>query len=160
VESGSGGTMFAIYLPALPGQEVAESPVSTGKMAAASLAKVLIMDDEPMVRDIAGEMLLHLGFTVETANHGQEAVTLYKAAMENGSPVDIVIMDLTIPGGMGGAEAIRQLRKIDPAVKAIVSSGYSNDPVMSDYSSYGFSGMVNKPFQLRELHEAVLKVLG
>ncbi|GAB4338431.1 MAG: hypothetical protein Kow0089_10390 [Desulfobulbaceae bacterium] len=160
LKSGSWGTDFIIYLPAYPGGEV-ESHRKKGKAALLpGRARILIMDDEEMVRDIARALLEHLGFEVHTAAEGREAVDLYVSMRESGTPFDAVIMDLTIPGGMGGKEAIRRLREIDPAVKGIVSSGYSNDPVMADYEAHGFSGMVHKPFEIDELLETLREVIG
>ena len=114
------------------------------------------MDDEAMIRDIAKDLLVHLGFEVATVSNGQEAVELYREKQGSEAQFDVVIMDLTIPGGMGGKEAIRQLREIDPQVKGIVSSGYSNDPVMAEYEKYGFAGMVHKPFEIDELMATLL----
>ncbi|MFZ5993407.1 MAG: ATP-binding protein [Thermodesulfobacteriota bacterium] len=150
VESELGvGTRFSIYLP-----------TSAERMAAGGKPKeeiiggegtVLLMDDEEVVRDVAGEMLKHMGYTVEFAEDGVGAIDLYIKARSSGRPFDVVIMDLTIPGGMGGKEAIKRLREINPSVKAVVSSGYSNDPIMADFRSYGFSGIVAKPYKIEEL---------
>jgi two-component system cell cycle sensor histidine kinase/response regulator CckA len=121
---------------------------------------ILIMDDEADIRETTGNVLRRLGYNVACAADGQEAVDLYRKAKEGGKPFDLVIMDLTVPGGMGGQEAFRKLFEIDPQVKAIVSSGYSSDPVLSDYRSYGFSGIVAKPFRLKDLTEEVKRVLN
>ena len=117
------------------------------------------MDDEETLRDVTGRMLDYLGYEVESATEGAEAVRLYQKARESGQPFDCVILDLTIPGGMGGEEAIRKLREIDPEVKAIVSSGYSNDPVMAEYDKYGFREMVAKPYEMQELSKKLHKVM-
>jgi CheY-like chemotaxis protein len=114
------------------------------------------MDDEEMVRKVASEMLRVLGYEVEAVSDGAEAVDMYSEAIRSGNPFDVVIMDLTIPGGMGGKEAIKKLLEIDPGVKAVVSSGYSEDPVMSDYRKYGFSEVIRKPYKLKEIG----KILG
>jgi two-component system, cell cycle sensor histidine kinase and response regulator CckA len=113
-----------------------------------------------MVSEVAVKMLTHLGYKSEVARDGAEAITLYREALESGNPFDIVIMDLTIPGGMGGVEAIRKLLEIDPGIKAVVSSGYSNDPVMSDYTNYGFKGCIVKPYKVFELGEVIRQVLN
>ena len=156
VESELGvGTKFTIYLPALkdsrPVQAVSQPGVLHGS------GRVLVMDDEEQVRGIVGEMLTFLGYEVGFARDGEEAIDLYRRAMAGGSRYDVVIMDLTIPGGMGGREAVLKLREIDPNLKAIVSSGYSNDPVMADFQAYGFQGVASKPFDTerlsRVLHE-------
>jgi PAS domain S-box-containing protein len=159
-ESGREGTVFTIYLPAVPGHTVSEDNIRLADIIRTTRGRIMIMDDDAMIRDIAGSMLAHLGYDVDTACDGEEALKLYEERMKTDTPVDIVIMDLTIPGGMGGREAVRKLKKLDPAARAVVSSGYSNDPVMSEYHRYGFAGVVNKPFQLNDLHEVVSRILG
>ena len=96
-------------------------------------------------------MLNRIGFTVSRASNGEEAITLYKQALEEGKKFDLVIMDLTIPGHMGGRETIHRLKELDPHVRAIVSSGYSNDPVMANYKDYGFIGVIAKPYRFEEV---------
>lgn len=118
------------------------------------------MDDEELVREVGGEMLEVLGYEVEFAKDGAEAIELYKKAKESTHPFDAIILDLTIPGGMGGKEAVEKLIEIDPEVKAIVSSGYSTDPIMADFRKYGFSDVVAKPYKLNELGEALHKVIA
>ena len=120
---------------------------------------ILIIDDEEVIRQVAGDMLEYVGYAIDFAEDGSEAIEKYKAAFESGRSFDVVIMDLTIPGGMGGKEAIKRLIEIDPNVKAIVSSGYSNDPLMSEFRKCGFAGVVLKPYQIAELSEQVSKVL-
>jgi len=122
--------------------------------------KALVMDDEEIVREVAGQMLSYIGYEAEFARDGAEAIELYVDAKESGRPYAVVIMDLTVPGGMGGKEAIRRLRVIDPDVQAIVSSGYSNDPVMANFEEYGFNGVVAKPFRIQELSAALHGVRG
>ena len=158
VESTVGvGTTFYIYLPAskkeTPAAKVAEERLLSGK------GKILIMDDEEIVRDVAGRMLTKLGYEVDFARNGAEAIALYKKSKDSGYPFDAVIMDLTIPGGMGGKEAIQKLLEIDPNVKAIVSSGYSDDAIMSDYKKYNFSGVITKPYRIEELSKTVHQVI-
>ena len=121
--------------------------------------KILIMDDEEIIREVAGEMLKHFGYEVEFAKDGAEALEKYANAMKSGTSFDAVIMDLTIPGGMGGKEAVKKLIEIDPDVKAIVSSGYSSDPVMTNFRQHGFAGIITKPYQVSELSEQVKNVL-
>ena len=120
------------------------------------MAKVLVMDDDEMVRFVAGETLKRYGFEVEFANDGAEAVQLYRERFEAGAPFAAVILDLNIPGGMGGAETMKQLLEIDPAAKGYVSSGRTDDPIMMNYESYGFSGTIEKPYFYlnKELMEA------
>ncbi len=158
VESEPGiGTTFHIYLPASlkqgPAEADSEEKIHTG------WGKILIMDDEVIVRDVAGQMLRLVGYEVEFAADGSEMLELYKKARESGEPYDAVIMDLTVPGGMGGKDAVGKLIEICPEVKAIVSSGYSNDPIMSDYRKYGFCGVVAKPYKLQQLSRALYETL-
>ena len=109
------------------------------------------MDDEEIVRDLAASLFDQLGFVVVQAKDGQEALNLYQAFLNDSRKIDLVIMDLTIPGGMGGKEAMARLLEIDPEARAIVSSGYSNDPVMAEYDKYGFKACLKKPFKIEEL---------
>ena len=116
------------------------------------------MDDEDVVRTVAGELVAALGHEVELASHGEEAIERYRKALAAGRPFDIVILDLTIRGGMGGAEAIQRLRELDPGVKAVVSSGYSDDAVTSNYREYGFRSYLSKPYTAAGLND-MLKTL-
>jgi len=113
--------------------------------------RILLMDDEQIILDVTLEVLRFLGYDVIFARDGAAAVDLYKKATADRQPFDLVILDLTIPDGMSGQEAMERLREFDPAVKAVVSSGYSNDPVMQDYTSYGFSGKLTKPYRITEI---------
>ncbi|MBT9448098.1 MAG: response regulator [Desulfobacterales bacterium] len=122
--------------------------------------KILLMDDEEMVLKVVGQMLSRLGYEAEFSRDGDEAVKLYRKAKESGDPFAAVIMDLTIPGGIGGKEAIGKVLEIDPNVKAIVSSGYSIDPIMADYRKHGFSGVIVKPVQMKELSDTLQNVIG
>jgi signal transduction histidine kinase/CheY-like chemotaxis protein len=160
VESKLGvGTKLHIYIPVNDSKIselinlVKESPVE-GK------GRILVMDDEEIVRGVLFEMLSQIGYEVGFARDGSEAIDLYIKAKDGDKPFDVIIMDLTIAGGMGGKEAIKKLLEIDPDVRAIVSSGYSNDPVMSDYMKYGFIGVVNKPYKTEELSTTVHQVLN
>ncbi len=153
------GSVFTIYLPAA--KEIMLSSEEPYEGSLTGQGKILIMDDEELVRDSLGQMLLEIGYTVGFAVDGREAVESYRAAMESGNPYDVVIMDLTIPGGMGGQEAVRELVKIDPGVKAIVSSGYSYDPVMANYTDYGFKAVLLKPYSdMYELNRIINEVIG
>lgn len=120
-----------------------------------ALGKVLVMDDDEAVRFIAGRSLSRLGFQAEFAEDGDQALELYRQAMESGEPFSAVIMDLTIPGGMGGKDAVRRLLEMDPDAIAFVASGYFNDPVMIDYQDYGFKGAIAKPFHQDDLAAAL-----
>ncbi|MDK9706218.1 MAG: ATP-binding protein [Desulforhopalus sp.] len=152
------GTEFAIYLPAADG--AAEDKPATKPPSIAGPRRVLVMDDEQMVREVIGVMLRSLGHEVLFAAEGGEAVALVAARQGSDAPVGLVIVDLTIPGGMGGMEAMRQLHDLDPALPVIVASGYSNDPVMASYRDYGFSAAVAKPFVLSELRQAIENALN
>lgn len=153
---GSGAT-FYVYLPASDG--VVAPPARPEKVLTGS-GRVLIMDDETEMRNTTGSMLERLGYTVEQAGEGEEAVEKYRAALEAGVPFDAVIMDLTIPGGMGGKEAVRKLLAIDRTARVIVSSGYSDDLVLADFRSYGFQDVVVKPYRIRDLSEVMRRVIG
>jgi signal transduction histidine kinase/ActR/RegA family two-component response regulator len=150
VESRPGtGTVFTVYLPA--SKKTAAESRSAEDMHVKGSGRVLFMDDEEMIRQVAGEILGALGYDVEFAREGDEAIECYRKAREEGRPFDAVIMDLTISGGRGGKETIQMLRAYDPGVKAIVSSGYSNDPVMARCGDYGFKEVIVKPYSSAEL---------
>ena len=126
----------------------------------AAIRSILVMDDEEMLRNLAQMMLERLGHKVETVKDGMEAIETYKKHMDSGQPFDGVILDLTIKGGMGGEQAIKELIKVDPGVKAIVCSGYFNDPLMANYEKHGFRGAMAKPYQKADLERVLKKVLG
>jgi CheY-like chemotaxis protein len=113
--------------------------------------KVLLMDDEQVILDVTHEVLKFLGYDAVFTKEGASAIAIYKQEKEAGRPFDLVILDLSIPEGMNGREAIDQLRRYDPNVKAIVSSGYSNDPVVQNFAAYGFSGRLTKPYRINEI---------
>ncbi|GBC60453.1 hypothetical protein DENIS_1406 [Desulfonema ishimotonii] len=159
-ESGTGvGTIFRIYLPAEPRQAQPQKCGADAISRAVSRRKILLMDDEEMVRDIAGQMLTYLGYEAEFAGEGGEAIEKYRAARASGTPFDAIIMDLNIADGMDGETAIRSLLAVDPDVVGIVSSGYSTAPVMNHYRDYGFKGKIAKPYRLRELKAVLVSVL-
>lgn len=125
-----------------------------------SKGKILIMDDEEVVRLVAGEMLKYLGYEVEFAKDGKEAIEMCVDALKANKPFHAAIMDLSIPGGTGGKEAIKKLLELDAKIKVLVSSGNENDPVMSNFRAYGFAGVVMKPYQVEELGQKVKDALA
>ncbi len=149
-------TTFDVYLPA--SDKPADTPIRTDSKISEGRDKILLMDDENLIKIATGRMLKKLGYEVEFASDGEEAVDKYRKSLNNGG-FDLVIMDLTVPGGMGGCEATKILRSIDPDVKVVVSSGYSNDPVMSDYKKYGFVDIVKKPYRAEALSSTIKNVL-
>jgi CheY-like chemotaxis protein len=159
VESRVGeGTTFTVYLP-VTATGLAQNPRPPAQTATGQ-GHVLLMDDELPVRKVAHQLLTRLGYDVSLAQDGGEALALYRHALDEGRPFDAVVLDLTVPGRMGGKECLAQLRELDPHVKAIVSSGYSTDPVMAEHRAYGFRGVVAKPYQLHELSETLRRVIA
>ena len=118
------------------------------------------MDDEPVILDIAGELIRALGHSAEFASQGKEAIAKYQEAQRSGRPFDVVILDLTIRGGMGGAETLKRLSEIDPGVKAVVSSGYSDDAAIAGYLEQGFKAVLKKPYDDDELQEVLNRLLN
>ncbi len=150
VKSTSGrGSTFHIYLPASD-KKFKQAPREARELLAGT-GKILVMDDDAMVLEVLGRMLASLGYEVQFARDGAEALALYAKAKDGGDPFAGVILDLTIPSGMGGKETMARLLKIDPRVTAIVSSGYSDDPIMANFQKYGFAGVIAKPFRISEL---------
>jgi len=158
VESEEGkGTVFYIYLPAT--NRAPERVVQVEEMNIEGDGKILVMDDEEIVCEAVTSLLQYLGYSVDTAKDGQEAINMYELAMNVGHVYDAVIMDLTVPGGMGGKEAVIKIKEMDPSAKVIVSSGYYTDPVMANFKAYGFDGVVPKPYQVEELGMVVKDVV-
>jgi two-component system cell cycle sensor histidine kinase/response regulator CckA len=153
-------TTFVIYLPAIIGRVRTESEDKEHKLSPSGKARVLVMDDEEVIRNLSSELLCVLGHDVEVAKHGQEAVEKYRSAIAAGRPFDIVILDLTIRGGMGGVETLHQLLKMDPHVKAVVSSGYSDDMTIANYMSQGFKACLKKPYDIVALREVLSKMIN
>lgn len=155
VESTLGvGSTFDIYLPVHDVPTLGERR-NIEDMTTAIGGNVLVMDDEEAILEIVGDILAYHGFTVDFARDGEEAICLYQER-----EYDAVILDLTVPGGMGGREAMKELLRIDPMIRAIVSSGYSNDPIMSDFRQYGFKNVIAKPYDLEELGEVLRSVIA
>lgn len=158
VESRPGiGSTFDFYLPASRKQVV--EGIETARRPLSGKGRILIMEDGEEVRRILAEMLEHLGYEADSVRNGAELIRMYKESRAMGRHYDLVIMDLTVPGGMGARETITQLKELDPKARAIVSSGYSNDPVMADFSDYGFVDVISKPYKIEELSDLLKKVM-
>ena len=158
VESMEGkGSSFTVYLPTTEKKLIENQLGKQNKMFFSG--KVLIMDDSVDIQQMLGKMLKKLGFTVEIANNGEEAIAKYKMAIDKKSPFSLVIIDLTIPGGIGGKATLEQILQIDANAKAIVSSGYSNDPIMAKYREFGFSGILPKPYTIKELRNVISTII-
>ncbi|MBL4712692.1 MAG: PAS domain S-box protein [Gammaproteobacteria bacterium] len=153
------GTCFTLYLPA-SNEQPRTSSTPTPVSNKTTDARILIMDDDDMLREVTEEMLQNLGYTVILSTDAHTAFSQYEKAMETQDRIDLVIMDLTIPNGIGGKEAIKLIQKIDPKVKALVSSGYCNDPVMANHHDYGFTGALKKPYSQDELGAAIDIILN
>ncbi len=145
------GSCFRIYLPAYHEEEEARIDEIAVPKDGTRRGRLLFMDDDAGVRDVIVEILVHLGYDVEFAWDGTKALELYREAAEKGKPFDVVIADLIVRDGMGGEELVGRLHEIDPMVRAVVSSGYSTDPVLTDFKKYGFLGVVAKPYRIEEL---------
>jgi PAS domain S-box-containing protein len=151
------GTTFTLLLPASQRAQTANRQAPEGLMTGSGC--ILVMDDEDFIRELVARMLPQMGYEVALAKDGQQALALYREAIEAGRPFDAVILDLTIPGGMGGKETLRQLADVDPHVRAIVSSGYSNDPVMANHTNHGFRAAVKKPYLVQEMSRVLHNVI-
>ncbi|MEO5657965.1 MAG: ATP-binding protein [Nitrospiria bacterium] len=153
------GTTVSLYLPASSERAPMDGKEEAGPFPVGH-GKILLMDDESAIRDMVGETLTHAGFSVVCVEEGRAAIERYREALSAGSPFDAVILDLTIVGGMGGTDAITQLLTLDPYVKAIVSSGYSNDPAMAHFEKHGFAGRIGKPYKIEDLLKLITRLLG
>jgi nitrogen-specific signal transduction histidine kinase/CheY-like chemotaxis protein len=152
------GTSFFIYLPA--SKQKFDQQEEHVPMPSLGNGRILIMDDEFAVIEVLTRMMKQIGYEdITFAGEGKEAIRLYQKALEADKPFDLVILDLTIPGGMGGKETMKRLKKINPDIKAIVSSGYSTESVIADYSRYGFCGAVTKPYNMEQLRQVLQEIL-
>ena len=158
VDSSEGsGTTFTLFLPASSSSD--SSPTIEENAVPSGGGKILVMDDDEMVLEVIGAMLERLGYHANFACNGEQVLEKYIHAWQSGDPFDAVIMDLVIPIGMGGREAMERLRAIDPQARVIVSSGYSNNSVMADYASYGFCGVIVKPYRFSDLSKKLHQVI-
>ena len=151
------GTCFTLYLPASSTKEISQKDISNDLIF--GKGQILVMDDEEEIQEVLGKMLTHLGFEVDFASEGEKALADYTHAFQQGSPYVAAILDLTIPGGMGGKETLRQIKALHPEAVIIVSSGYSNDPVLARFQHFGFSGVIAKPYNLLDLSKVLSQVL-
>lgn len=153
------GTTFTFYLPASEAMPDSEQNDEPAGVSVKGKGRIMVMDDDEMIRELVYNMLHDSGYEPVLARDGEEAIKLFMEAKEKNEPILAIIMDLTIPGGMGGEEAVREIHKIDQGVKIIVSSGYSNDPIMANYRDYGFCAAMVKPFNLKEFLSVVSSAL-
>jgi CheY-like chemotaxis protein len=162
VQSAAGkGATFSIYLPSTGMPYIAHQDDSAPPVSGTHAGgKILVMDDEEIIREMTSDMLEYLAYLPVTCESGAEAITLYKAAQESGTPFVAVIMDLTIPGGMGGKDAAKHILDLDPNACLIVSSGYSNDPVIANCKFHGFAGAVVKPYHINEFGSQISAALA
>jgi len=159
VESELGeGSVFSVCLPGCEAQ-VEPEPVARLTETRAGVGRILVMDDDPLIREVAQAMLEQLGYRADGVADGEAAVERYRRGREIGEPYVAVIMDLTVRGGLGGKEAVQLLLRVDPGVKAIVSSGYSADPVMGSCREYGFSAVLVKPYNRHDLSRVLQELL-
>jgi PAS domain S-box-containing protein len=151
------GTIFHVYLPACDMEKV--QPIDRQFVLNRGRGRILVMDDDERIREVASQILDSIGYEVHTVADGSATLQIYLEAMEKNQPYDAVILDLTVPGKMGGRETVRELLKMDPQACVIVSSGYFNDSIMADYEKWGFKGVIPKPYGIKELSETVADVL-
>ena len=152
------GTTVHINFPAAGSRVVEEQPAATIR-ASGNKPRVLIMDDEASIRTLAANMLEFLGYETEVVDGGSAAVERFQSAMASGRPFDVVLLDLSVPGDLGGTEAVDRLGSLDPGVKTILMSGFAQDPVVTQFRTYGFSAVITKPFTLQELSTTVHSVI-
>ncbi|MBN1522042.1 MAG: PAS domain S-box protein, partial [Candidatus Aureabacteria bacterium] len=151
------GSTFILLLPAT-GRKVSDEKMEEHRPKGGR-GKILLMDDEEVILKVTSRMLTHLGYDVTLARDGDEAVQIYEQAQKNNLAFDAVLMDLTVSGGMGGKEAVKEVKRIDPDAKVIVSSGYSNDPIISKYRDFGFSDVIAKPYRMEDLDRVLHRIL-
>ncbi|MBN2156502.1 MAG: GAF domain-containing protein [Candidatus Lokiarchaeota archaeon] len=153
------GSTFSVFIPAISKILLKEVGTMADNLVYGT-GNILLMDDEEIIRKVAKRMMEKLGYTVTTTIDGNETVDAYRTALKSGNLYDLVVLDLTIPGGMGGRETIKQLKKLNPNVKAVVSSGYSVDPVMSEFRKYGFQGIIAKPYKIEDFSKVLDSVMN
>ncbi|MFC1837801.1 CHASE domain-containing protein, partial [Thermodesulfobacteriota bacterium] len=159
VESDAGGTAFALYLPASSSEQMSSSK-DAPEILPDIQARILVMDDQKIVRDTVISQLTQLGHESVAAADGEEAVRMYRESFTTENHIDFLIMDLTVPGGMGGEEAAKEILSINPEARLIVTSGYSNNPVMANYAKYGFCAAIVKPCRLKDVKRAISQAIS
>jgi CheY-like chemotaxis protein len=152
------GTRVTVYLPVWAHDDAVTGAIAPRQPPCPR--RVLVMDDEPALLDVLARLIDSLGYAADCATDGAQAARLYEAALREGRPFGLVILDLTIPHGMGGLETLERLLALDPAVRAVVSSGYSQDPIMADHQSHGFIGVLKKPYGRDRLQRLLCELLG
>ena len=153
------GSVFNIYLHSVQ-REVKDEIKNRSNEIIKGEGRVLVMDDEEVIRMVILKMLADLGYNAQYSKNGEDAIKLYQESIDSDNPFDVVILDLTVPGGMGGVETLKRLKEIDPNVVTIVSSGYSNEEVISCYKEYGFTEMLLKPYKFEDLSKVLNSVLS
>jgi two-component system cell cycle sensor histidine kinase/response regulator CckA len=153
------GTSVHIYVPALASSFAQISATGAMPKIEAKKRRILLMDDEQMILDIVSRMLSHLGYEVKTCPNGSEAIAAFSKARNQGEPFDVVLMDLVIPNGVGGQDAVHTIRKIDPEAKVIASSGHLDHPVMKEHKKFGFIASLEKPYKLERLQQVIQSVI-
>jgi len=149
------GTTFSIYLPRSP-VKVRKKGKGRKREYLHRTGRILIIDDEEVVRDVAGRYVQHIGYQPDLAGGGKKGIAMYETALKKGCSYDAVLLDLTMPGGMGGKEVAKKIRALDRGAKIIASSGYSTDPIMSNFKKYSFDGALAKPYQITELSDVCM----
>ena len=130
------------------------------KKPCSTKGKVLLMDDDEIIRSAVGNLLEHLGYQVETCGEGWEVLSVYERSLKENNPFDVVVLDLKVSDGLGGKKTMKKLLDIDPKVKGIVSSGFSGESILSDYRKYGFIAVVEKPYKIEKLDEVLVKIMS
>ena len=147
------GSTFTVYLPA--SERLPSTVTTTGEHPAQRPGRILVMDDEPGVRNVVARMLQSLGWEAETVADGAEAIERCRSLLVDGKKFDAVVLDLTIPGGLGGAATVKRLLDLDPDMRAIAASGYTDDPVLAEHRAFGFRAALRKPFRADDLRRAL-----
>ena len=158
-ETSSQGTVFDIYLPATEKRAAVATGAQVSRLHRGA-GRILLLDDEELICQATSQILKHLGYETDSFNEGEAAVAAFAQARNGGRPYDLLIFDLTIPGGMGGIETLKRILELDPKARAVVSSGYANDPVMAFFQDYGFIDRIAKPYSVSRISEVLDRCLS